>query len=80
MNYYVFHLIYKMTETNQLIETNQSIETISKKMKKAKEEYEQTESEYNYMALTYRMKLDEITSEYNKLLYQKTKLMDESKK
>lgn len=74
MNYYVFHLIYKMFETNQLIET------ITMAMKKVKEEYEQTESEYNYMALTYRMKLDEITSEYNKLLYQKTKLMDESKK
>ena len=61
-------------------ETNQSIETITMAMKKAKEEYEETESEYNYMALTYRMKLDALTSEYNKLLYQKTKLMDETHK
>jgi hypothetical protein len=44
-------------------------------MKKVKDEYEKTENEYNYMTLTYRIKLDEITSEYNKLLYQKTKFM-----
>ena len=67
---------YRMTETKQI----DSLETICKKMKMVKDEYDQTENEYNYMALTYRMKLDEITSEYNKLLYQKTKLMDESKK
>jgi hypothetical protein len=67
-----------MSETNQL--EIGSIETITIEMKKVKDDYEKTESEYNYMALTYRMKLDAITSEYNKLLYQKTKLMDESKK